>query len=519
MENFQQSPTPPEEKKLPGPAFPQASLADISPVPSLPHANQPQPQGRRPKFLLIFLIIIFVILVSAGGAFAYAYNYKPELMPNFLSSFLKPQDVLKRMYLASSDIKSFEFDGSDASSISYEPAPAPANEAASGTAEVMGLGSNPLAPETPGNFSLNFSYQGAVDWHDKSDLKLIATTGVELGGNGLDLGLFKIPPFKLDLNLRKWEQTIFAKANLTLQGDNGILAALPVDASQYLDHWVRFDLASSTSTSTGEELNLKDAFDKYQQKFQLTDAQLAAIKKLLYDSNIIKVTAKLPDEKIGGVDAFHYRISYDNGALIKFVEAADDITNGKILADVNKADWIKQMSEAKIPESEIWIGKQDFLPYQGYFASTSITEFAGLKVTVKSASTLKMKNYNQPVTVEKPTSSETLDELLGNTLGNARSKEQNSNLDGAASSSPAGDNLTTSGASGVVNNPYIQSVIQSNTDSGMDSDLDGLTDWQEIHIYHTDPYNPDTDGDGYQDGAEVKAGYNPNGPGKLSLQQ
>jgi hypothetical protein len=58
-------------------------------------------------------------------------------------------------------------------------------------------------------------------------------------------------------------------------------------------------------------------------------------------------------------------------------------------------------------------------------------------------------------------------------------------------------------------------VASSSPTSTLDSDNDGLTDYQEINIYHTDPHNPDTDGDGYLDGAEVKAGYNPLGPGKL----
>ena len=48
-----------------------------------------------------------------------------------------------------------------------------------------------------------------------------------------------------------------------------------------------------------------------------------------------------------------------------------------------------------------------------------------------------------------------------------------------------------------------------------DSDNDGLSDSDELNIYHTDIYNMDTDGDGYNDGDEVKAGYNPNGEGKL----
>ena len=43
----------------------------------------------------------------------------------------------------------------------------------------------------------------------------------------------------------------------------------------------------------------------------------------------------------------------------------------------------------------------------------------------------------------------------------------------------------------------------------LDSDLDGLTDEGEKQIYKTDPNNPDTDGDGILDGAEVINGTNP----------
>lgn len=38
-----------------------------------------------------------------------------------------------------------------------------------------------------------------------------------------------------------------------------------------------------------------------------------------------------------------------------------------------------------------------------------------------------------------------------------------------------------------------------------DSDDDGLTDGEEVHEYDTDPNNPDTDGDGLQDGEEVNS--------------
>jgi len=45
-----------------------------------------------------------------------------------------------------------------------------------------------------------------------------------------------------------------------------------------------------------------------------------------------------------------------------------------------------------------------------------------------------------------------------------------------------------------------------------DTDHDGLSDYDEINIYHTNPYLKDTDGDGIPDGQEVKDGTNPNCP-------
>ena len=55
------------------------------------------------------------------------------------------------------------------------------------------------------------------------------------------------------------------------------------------------------------------------------------------------------------------------------------------------------------------------------------------------------------------------------------------------------------------------------TDNNLDSDSDGLTDYQEIHIYHTDATNPDTDGDSYTDGEEVAHGYSPTHRGDIKL--
>ena len=46
--------------------------------------------------------------------------------------------------------------------------------------------------------------------------------------------------------------------------------------------------------------------------------------------------------------------------------------------------------------------------------------------------------------------------------------------------------------------------------SGNDSDGDGLTDWEEVHVYSTNPNSADTDGDGMSDLFELQYGLNPN---------
>lgn len=58
----------------------------------------------------------------------------------------------------------------------------------------------------------------------------------------------------------------------------------------------------------------------------------------------------------------------------------------------------------------------------------------------------------------------------------------------------------------------LTNIQESNLGTNMimkDTDHDSLTDYEEAMIYHTNPLNPDTDGDGVKDGTEIAIGSDP----------
>ncbi|MCA9365278.1 hypothetical protein KC723_00100 [Candidatus Kaiserbacteria bacterium] len=58
----------------------------------------------------------------------------------------------------------------------------------------------------------------------------------------------------------------------------------------------------------------------------------------------------------------------------------------------------------------------------------------------------------------------------------------------------------------------IEEIIyeRSSGDISKDTDGDGISDYDEVKIYGTDPTNPDSDNDGFLDGAEILNGFDPN---------
>jgi len=64
---------------------------------------------------------------------------------------------------------------------------------------------------------------------------------------------------------------------------------------------------------------------------------------------------------------------------------------------------------------------------------------------------------------------------------------------------------------------YEEIYIYKTDPYNQDSDGDGLSDYEEVMIFGTDPLSADTDGDTYFDGQEILSGYNPLGGGIIDV--
>lgn len=64
-----------------------------------------------------------------------------------------------------------------------------------------------------------------------------------------------------------------------------------------------------------------------------------------------------------------------------------------------------------------------------------------------------------------------------------------------------------------------EKVIKERVGSSVtiDTDKDGIVDYDEVHLYKTNPLSADTDNDGFTDGAEIMSGFDPLSPNKQAV--
>jgi len=298
------------------------------------------------------------------------------------------------------------------------------------------------------------------------------------------------------------------------------------DLTPYLDKWYYYDLSEFSQDLSEmpfeKNINLNT-------NANLSPQDIEKIRDILKKSNFIKVKKRLPDEKIKNIDSYHYQVEIDKENFVKMYKdllaAADEIEIfKKALGNTNQSEIEKTLKDLDSTidnlnkyQMEIWVGKENYLLNKFKISGNYTKDSENNKVNLNFSGYM-IYVFNQPVIINEPQNAESLDTLWD---------EITNSTDGLL---PLNINKESGGGGAANLKININSNLNSNTNANInlnkntnqninsslaeDSDADGLSDLEEI-IYGTDKNNPDTDGDGYKDGDEVKAGYNPNGPGKL----
>ena len=191
--------------------------------------------------------------------------------------------------------------------------------------------------------------------------------------------------FELDAEIRSVSNVLYAK--LGRVPDLG--PALPIDLGLFLNTWFKIDL-----TEAGVKMNDDLGAD-------------------LMNSGVIVATQSYADTNIDGVKTGHYGFDVDKKKIVDLVETSSEefkeaglpaVSDGELLDFKNLLDMID------IKNAEIWIGKEDFLPYK-IIADIDIKD--GNKGILGTANIeLIMGDFNDPVAVTEPADAVPIAEML-----------------------------------------------------------------------------------------------------------
>lgn len=329
------------------------------------------------KIVLVVAVLVGVLAIG-GGASAYFYWSSPEKR-------------IERMFVELSEVKTIEYTGEVRAEITM-PDSAPSFGALSAMTGVSG---------EPQAYAISTLLSGAVDLSDLNNPKDLLSVKVSTDA-------LQTEPLTIGLEMRHLGKVFYVKAT-----------DLPkigfFDLSAITDQWIKIDI---------EELKQQLGLDTLevetdtQQVKELSPEQVKAAKKAIQEADVFVVTEKLTSEKISDRDTYHYEVSIDKTELKTLILRIVEITGEKPLGEKELEKLDEGLASLADIRGEIWLGKQDLLPYKIAFRSKiEETEFS--KSTGTTTVTILFTQFNQPVEIHPPEQTKSVTEVFGLLLGGA----------------------------------------------------------------------------------------------------
>lgn len=226
----------------------------------------------------------------------------------------------------------------------------------------------------------------------------------------------------------------------------GILNAL----TKFTGQWYRIDpeeIENSELLSAFSDLPLNDFSNPASTYKSLTEQQKAEMRTLTESQSFLIFQERLPDEKLDGVNTYHYRVTVNQDTITKYIEDASQILGTADSADtevdstnVNAAEntetsttdvtvsntntnsgsnvgLVSLLESVQINNMEVWVGKKDFRVRK--IVGTAHVEGGTVSELTSSSdvqAAVLFSNYGKPVAVEVPENAKSIEEFVNNSL-------------------------------------------------------------------------------------------------------
>ena len=254
-----------------------------------------------------------------------------------------------------------------------------------------------------GSFALTM--KGDSDNSDPENPKSEMTVDVSFATEGME--------FSAAANARAFNDTAYFKATK-------IPAApmLPVqNLDQFKDQWIKVDTEQTEETTEMEEIDPEE------------------IREIIRNADIekmINVEEEFEDEKVKGVNTYHYLVSVDEEGvketlpslmkeLSELSEDSEPVDKQQIRKDLDEF-----FSKAGPLEAELWIGRSDYLlrkvAFEKEIDPQAIDETAQAEPIMVNGEFF-FSDYGKTVEIEKPKNAKTLQEVISSMMMQGMSSE------------------------------------------------------------------------------------------------
>ncbi|MDP2929992.1 MAG: hypothetical protein Q8N56_00040 [bacterium] len=337
------------------------------------------------KILAVFAIFAGIALLAGAGFAAYSYFFQ------------SPEKIMAKSMAQSAEIKSAKYSGSIDFSIQVTGDPF-SGILSNNQGSVPPAGS-PFSAGMNVDFSMNFN--GGFDSADPEKMQGFLNLDL-MNKSQSDSEIQKF----LGLETRYLNNVVYIVLNQ--------VPGITPEFSALKDQWLKIDPEEIKAMvkNMGLTEDQLTEFDKAFNQQALTQEKKDAIEKLVMDSKLLKITAKLDGEKIDSQNTYHYQYVIKKDSFKKFVLELDKIMEIEVPVDADKV-----LDSYQDVTGEIWIGKKDFLMRKFTVnIAIEIDEQNG-KAVAQMKVTALASDFNKPVAVEAPATSQSFVELIKNYLG------------------------------------------------------------------------------------------------------